>query len=214
MSNLGIQWQSTTPTSISLTRRTRESMISVTVDDAPRRDFKLSSGIDFFNHMLETIAWRACLNIDASYENTQFRLTHVITEDIGIVLGMAFAKLIEKRLPGGVNGAGSGILGIDEALAIASISFEGRSMATLDFSRSPGCATVQVEDALAADMAEFFRGFAQGARATINIQALSGGDPHHSWEAVYRSFGLALLDALSPNPWRAGTTAGVKGTLD
>ncbi|MDD5055283.1 MAG: hypothetical protein PHZ00_03365 [Candidatus Peribacteraceae bacterium] len=214
MKPLGIIWKSATSMAVSLTRSTRESSIEVLIDDAPRREFKLTTGIDFFNHMLETLAWRSCLNIDASYENTQFRLTHVITEDIGIVLGMAFAKLIEKRIPVGVNGAGSGILGIDEALAIASISFEGRSMATLDFSRAPGCTVVQVEDALTADMAEFFRGFAQGARATINIQALSGADPHHSWEAVYRSFGLALKDALTPNPWRAGTTVGVKGTLD
>jgi len=212
--SLGITWQSATPTTVSLMRRTRESSIAVTIEDAPRREFKLKTGIAFFNHMLETIAWRACLNIDASYENTQFRLTHVITEDIGIVLGLGVAKLIEQRLSAGVNGAGSGILGIDEALAIASISFEGRSIATLDFSKSRGCEIVQVEDALAADMAEFFRGFAQGARATINIQALSGNDPHHSWEAVYRSFGLALKDALAPNPWRAGTTAGVKGTID
>lgn len=211
--NLGITWTSEKTSLVSLERRTRESFISVAIEDGPRRDFKLDSGIAFFNHMIETIAWRACLNIDVSYENTQFRLTHVITEDVGIVLGMAFAKLVETRMKSGVNGAGSGTLGIDEALALASVSFEGRSMATLNFDKSPGASIVQVEDALAADMAEFFRGFAQGARATVNIQTFSGGDPHHTWEAIYRSFGLALNDALSPNPWRAGTTAGVKGTL-
>ncbi|MDO8648768.1 MAG: hypothetical protein Q7R81_03210 [Candidatus Peregrinibacteria bacterium] len=211
--NLGITWLSKTSPCISLTRRTRESAITVTVEDAAPRAFRLDTSIAFFNHMLETIAWRACLNIDASYENTQFRLTHVIAEDVGIVLGMAFAKLIEVRMEIGVNGAGSGILGIDEAIAVAAVSFEGRSMATLNLDRSPGAKIVQVEDALAADMAEFFRGFAQGARATVTIQALSGEDPHHSWEAIYRSFGLALKESLSPNPWRAGTTAGVKGTL-
>ncbi len=214
INTLGITWQSQTKSRVTLERRTRESKIRVSIEATPRRDFKLDTGIAFFNHMIETIAWRACLNIDVSYENTQFRLTHVITEDVGIVLGMAFAKLIEVRMKDGVNGAGSGILGIDEALAIAAVSFEGRSTATLDFKRSPGASIVQVEDALAADMAEFFRGFAQGARATVSIQALSGDDPHHSWEAIYRSFGLALKEALSPNPWRAGTTAGVKGTLN
>jgi len=194
-------------------RQTRESRIAVTVEDDPRRDFRIDTSINFFNHMLETIAWRACLNIDASYESVQFRLTHVIAEDIGIVLGMAVAKLVELRLPRGVNGAGSGVLGIDEALALSSVSFEGRSVATLSFEDAPGASMTQVEDALAADMSEFFRGFAQGARATVSIQALSGEDPHHSWEAIYRSFGLALKEVLSPNPWRAGTTAGVKGTL-
>ena len=213
MANLGITWNNQKDTLVSLERRTRESVITATVEDTPRRDFQLNTGIDFFNHMIETIAWRACLNIDVSYENTQFRLTHVIAEDVGIVLGMAFAKLVELRMEKGVNGAGSGILGIDEALAIANVSFEGRSVAVLNIERAPGASIVQVEDAQAADMAEFFRGFAQGARATVNIQALSGDDPHHTWEAIYRSFGLALKNALSPNAWRAGTTAGVKGTL-
>lgn len=211
--NLGITWQSQKESLVSLERRTRESMIRVTIEDGPRRDFKLDTGIAFFNHMIETIAWRACLNIDVTYENTQFRLTHVITEDVGIVLGMAFAKLVEIRMPSGVNGAGSGILGIDEALTLAAVSFEGRSTATLDLSDAPGATVVQVEDALAADMAEFFRGFAQGARATVNIQTLNGDDPHHAWESIYRSFGLALKEALSSNPWRSGTTAGVKGIL-
>lgn len=213
MTTLGTRWLAESDRRVSLERQTRESRVTVNVEDAPRRDFRLETGIDFLNHMLETVAWRACLNIDASYENTQFRLTHVIAEDIGIVLGMAMAKLVELRLPRGVNGAGSGILGIDEAVAIVSVSFEGRAVATLDLRRAPGLRVVQVEDALAADMAEFFRGFAQGARATVNIQALSGEDPHHSWEAVYRSFGLALKETLFPCPWRAGTTAGVKGTL-
>lgn len=213
MTNLGIIWKVEKGTCVSLERVTRESKISVTLEDGPRRAFRLSTGIAFLNHMLETVAWRACLNLDASYENTQFRLTHVISEDIGIVLGMAFARLIELRTSGGVNGAGSGILGIDESLAIVSVSFEGRSQVSFNTEKAPGAAIVQVEDALAADMAEFFSGFAQGARATVNIQALSGENPHHTWEAIYRSFGLALKDSLSSNPWRAGTTAGVKGTL-
>lgn len=213
MKTLGITFIEESSSKVSLERLTRESKIAATIEDSPRRDFQISTGIDFFNHMLETIAWRACLNIDASYENTQYRLTHVIAEDVGIVLGMAFAKLIELRTKDGVNGAGSGILGIDEALAIAAVSFEGRSVATLNTEKAPGAQIVQVEDALAADMAEFFRGFAQGARATVNILALSGDDPHHTWEAIYRSFGLALKEALSPNSWRVGTTAGVKGTL-
>ncbi|MDP7454909.1 MAG: hypothetical protein QF809_05220 [Candidatus Peribacteraceae bacterium] len=213
MENLEITFTEENPAKVSLERLTRESKIVATIEDAPRREFNLNTEIAFLDHMLETIAWRSCLNIDATYENTQFRLTHVIAEDVGIVIGTAFARIIEQRMQEGVNGAGSGTLGIDEALAIASVSFEGRSVVTINLKNAPGAQIVQVEDALAADMAEFFRGFVQGARATVNIQALSGDDPHHTWEAIYRSFGLALKGALSPNPWRAGTTAGVKGTL-
>ena len=213
MSQFGINVTNSTDQKVSITRTTRESKISVTIEDSPRRDFQLDTGIDFFNHMIESIAWQSCLNIDAKYANTQFRLTHVITEDTGIVMGMAFAELVKNRLPQGVNGAGTGSLGIDEAFATVNVSFEGRSMATFDFEQAPGLSVPQTEDALAADLAEFFRGFCQGARATIYIKAFNGIDPHHAWEAVYRSFGLALKEALAPNPWRTGTTAGVKGTL-
>ena len=214
MKNLGITVVENTDTKVSLKRVTRESEIVVTLDDSSRRDFQLDTGIDFFNHMIETIAWRACLNIDVQYTNTQFRLTHVITEDTGIVMGMAFAQLIQNRMQSGVEGAGTGSLGIDEAMAIANVSFEGRSMATFNFDAAPGLVIPQLEDALAADLKEFFCGFAQGARATIYIQAFNGEDPHHAWESVYRSFGLALKETLKPNPWRAGTTAGVKGTME
>lgn len=213
MTNLGIQYTQQTANCITLERITRESVVRITIEDAKRRDFALNTGIDFFNHMLEHIAWRACINIDAEYRNTQFRLTHVITEDVGIVLGMAFSELLEQRMESGVNGSGSGIACIDEALALSCLSFEGRSTCTLNLNDSPGASVAQVEDALSADMAEFFAGFAQGARANICIKTISGKDPHHTWEAVYRSFGEALKEVLAPNPWRAGTTPGVKGTL-
>ena len=214
MSDLGITVLESTEKRISIRRLTRESEIVVTLDDSPRRDFQLDTGIDFFNHMIEHIAWRSCLNIDVQYTNTQFRLTHVITEDTGIVMGMAFAELIKNKMASGVEGAGSGILGIDEAMALSNVSFEGRSVATFNFDAAPGLAIPQLEDALSADLKEFFRGFVQGARATVFIQAFGGEDPHHCWESVYRSFGLALKEALKPNPWRAGTTAGVKGTME
>lgn len=213
MNELGISIEESTNSRVLICRKTRESKIKVGLDVSARRDFKLDTGIDFFNHMLETIAWRGSLNIDVEYENTQFRLTHVITEDTGIVLGMAFAELIKNRLGVGVEGAGSGILGIDEACALAHVSFEGRSMATFNFDNAPGLQVAQLEDSLSADLKEFFCGFAQGARATIYIQAFGGNDPHHAWESVYRSFGLALRESLKTNEWRAGTTAGVKGTL-
>jgi imidazoleglycerol phosphate dehydratase HisB len=164
--------------------------------------------------MLETIAWRACMNIDASYANTQFRLTHVITEDVGIVLGKAFGKLLEQNMAQGVNGSGSSVGIIDEAMAVVAVSFEGRRNAFLELASAPGTQTERVEDMLSADLSEFFFGFAQGAGATVSIRALSGANPHHAWESIFRAFGEALKQCFAQNEWRKGTTAGVKGTLD
>ena len=211
---LGYALEKKEPGSVVLVRITRESIIRVALGQAPRLKFSIRTSIAFFDHMIETLAWRACLNIDASYENTQFRLTHVIAEDLGIVLGKAFRFLIEENMEQGINASGSAIAGIDEALAIAAVSFEGRCNTFIDLTSSPGAQKERCEDMPSADLAEFFRGFSQGAGATVSLKLLSGDDPHHSWEAAFRAFGEALRTCLGKNTWRAGTTPGVKGTLD
>lgn len=198
---------------IAVRRETRESLAEVRVDDGPRRECAVETGLNFFDHMLETIAWNACLNLEAQFSHKRYRLTHVITEDVGLTLGRALARLLEERTRGGVNGAGSGIMAIDEAIAIALISFEGRANAYYDLS-TPGGRHERVEDMLSADLIAFFDGLAQGARATLHLRSLQGVDPHHVWESVFRAFGVALRNALARNDWRAGLTAGIKGTLD
>ncbi|MDD9953234.1 MAG: hypothetical protein OXR66_02780 [Candidatus Woesearchaeota archaeon] len=194
-------------------RETRESIVQVTIEQGKRRAFKLNTGLDFFNHMIETIAWRACMNIDVMYKNTQFRLTHVITEDVGIVMGKTFRKLLKKKMKTGVNGSGSSVGIIDEAMAVVAVSFEGRCGAYLSLD-CLGAQRERVEDMLSDDLREFFCGFAQGAGATVSIKTLSGENPHHTWEAIFRGFGEALKECFTANAWRKGTTAGVKGTLE
>lgn len=198
---------------IAVRRETRESVAEVLLDDGPRVEREIATGLAFFDHMLETIAWNACLNLGVRFTHRRYRLTHVITEDVGLTLGRAIAALVERRLPGGMNGAASATMAIDEAIAIALISFEGRSNAFYDLS-TPGGTRERVEDMLGADLFAFFDGLAQGARATIHLRSLQGIDPHHVWESVFRAFGVALRTALAENPWRAGLTAGIKGTLD
>jgi imidazoleglycerol-phosphate dehydratase len=74
--------------------------------------------------------------------------------------------------------------------------------------------TGDVEDAHNTDLVQFFEGFAQGCHGTLHLRLLAGADPHHQWEATFRAFACAIRAALEPDPWRANTTAGVKGTLE
>jgi imidazoleglycerol-phosphate dehydratase len=194
-------------------RETRESLAEVVLDGGPRREGVIDTGLAFFDHMLETIAWNACLNLDVHFSHKRYRLTHVITEDIGLTVGHAVARLVRERLPGGINGAGAGTMAIDEAIAVALISFEGRANTFYDIATRAG-SLERVEDMLSADLYAFFDGLAQGARATIHLRSLQATDPHHLWESVFRAFGVALRMALARNEWRAGLTAGIKGTLD
>jgi imidazoleglycerol-phosphate dehydratase len=198
---------------VSVRRETRESVAEARVDMNARHECTLATGLAFMDHMLEQIAWHACVNIAVTFEHKRYRLTHVITEDTGLTLGYALGRLVRELTPGGINGAGSATMAIDEAIAVALISFEGRSNAYFQL-ETPGARLERVEDMLSADLVAFFDGLSQGARATIHVRSLQGNDPHHVWESIFRAFGMALRAALARNEWRAGLTAGLKGTLE
>jgi imidazoleglycerol-phosphate dehydratase len=195
-------------------RGTNESRIALTLGSGPRDDSfkkKIETPLHFFNHMLETVAWRACVNLAVSVELTDFKLTHVICEDVGLSLGEAFHELFTREIENGINGSGGSSGCIDEALARVVVSFEERALIVMDEKLSSG--RELVEDMQQADLASFFEGFAQGARATLHVDLLKGNNPHHIWESVFRAFGEALRASFSPCEWRRGTTPGVKGKV-
>jgi imidazoleglycerol-phosphate dehydratase len=194
-------------------RETREALIETSIDFGPIRTPQLGTGIAFFDHMLEMLGWYADATIEARYEVKTFRLMHVVCEDIGLALGAASAQVVRDRIAEGVesNGAAHGVM--DEASALSQISFEGRSNASV--TRAGAGALERVEDMLTVDLVAFFEGFSQGGRCTVHLDLHGNArDPHHSWEAGFRSFARAWRQATTINPRRAGKTAGVKGTLD
>ena len=194
-------------------RVTREAEVTVRVWRGRREEPTLASGIAFFDHMLEMIAWHAALNLEVEFARKTFALRHVVTEDIGMALGMGVLALLRAAMAEGVEGAAGATMAMDEALAIAALSFEGRSMAFID-RETEGTRAELVEDMAGADMIAFYEGFTQGARCTLHLRVQAHRDPHHSWEAAARAFAVALRGCFAPNPFRAGLTAGVKGTLD
>lgn len=194
-------------------RITREADIRVAVDFGPPREPRLATTLAFFDHMLEMLGWYADVAVDASYSHKTFRLTHVVCEDIGLALGAASAEIVRMRIAGGVESTGFGHGVMDEARALAHVSFEGRSNHSV-VRDAPGSTHSHVEDMLSADLVAFFEGFSQGGRCTVHLRMEQGIDPHHTWEAAFRAFGRALRECWRENPRRAGRTAGVKGTLD
>jgi imidazoleglycerol-phosphate dehydratase len=194
-------------------RESREALVEAAIDLGPVREPELATGIAFFDHMLEMFGWYADATVDASYAVKTYRLTHVVCEDVGLAVGAASARLIADAIPGGVDSSGFAHGVMDEASALAQLSFEGRSLAVV--TRDGASAFERVEDMLSVDLVAFFEGFAQGGRCTVHLHLDAGSrDPHHAWEAAFRAFGRAWRAATAPNPRRAGRTAGVKGTLD
>ena len=194
-------------------RKTREAEVRVMVACGPREEPKLETPLAFFNHMLEMIAWHACINLEVTFSQKTFALRHVVCEDIGMAFGMAAAGMLRQAMAEGVEGSASASMAMDEALAFSALSFEGRSMHFITRD-APGAKLEMVEDIATADMIAFYEGFAQGARCTLHLHLQGGNDPHHAWEAASRAFAVALRKCFAPNTWRAGLTPGVKGTLD
>ena len=197
-------------------RVSEESAIRATVASGPRDaqlKSKIKTPINFFSHMIEQWAWRSCLNYGLDVELTGYRLDHVIAEDSGIAFGQALSPALLQLVDtaNGANGSGTAFGMIDEAAARVGISFEFRA----GFYFDPGDVRVadRVEDMSSADLLAFLGGLSQGGPMTIQINLLSGEDPHHIWEAVFRGLGEATRAALSPCPWRTGTTPGVAGKI-
>jgi len=192
---------------VEVQRNTRETKVTVTVNTMNDRQLKVETTIPFLNHMIETIAWQANLNIGVRFDS-KIDLGHPIAEDIGITLGRAIFELYKSNLSKGVEGFGFARGVLDESVANVVISIEGRAYSIVD-----GPIFENVDGMCGYDLIAFLDGFCQGCKCTLRVEYY-GKDPHHCWEAVFRSFGLAIRKTFESNNWRKGKTVGLKGTLE
>ena len=201
--------------SFTATRKTAESEVRVKLDLVPPHAAvkkNLKTTMPFLNHMLEQLVWRGEFNLEVEVVLTDFFLYHVICEDVGTTLGQAVRACVEARREEGLQGYGFALATIDEALARAVLSFEGR--ASLHFHTAGPGIPPQTENTNSEDLQTFFEGFVQGAGCTLHLDLLRGTNGHHIWEALFRSCGEALRNALTSREQRRGMTAGVAGPVE
>lgn len=192
---------------IFLQRTTKETNIVVIVNQIERKNLDVDTSIPFLNHMIETLSWRANLNIGVEL-NSEVKLNHPVAEDTGIVIGRAVLELYKSKIVEGVEGFGFARGIIDEAFADATISIEGRTNYYVD-----GPSFENVDGMSGYDLVAFLEGFCQGCKCTLRLN-YSGKDPHHTWEAAFRAIGLAIRNTLESNNWRKEAISGMKGTLE
>jgi len=199
---------------IVIERTTKESKIIAQIWERKDEnlDLKINTGINFLNHMIETLSFRSECNINLDVYGKNL-LKHVIAEDTGIVIGNGFFKIFEEKMKEGIRGNGSFSAVIDEAQSTVSISVEGRPGLYFD-KISNGLRNENVEDMLSTDLKNFLSGFALGMRATIHINSEFGEDPHHSWESVFRALGEAIKEMFEKDEKRKNLIPGLKGTID
>jgi len=172
-------------------RTTRETSIAATLVLDGRGRHRVSTGIRFFDHMLESVARHGAFDLDLKATGDLDVDQHHTVEDVGLVLGEAVSDAVGSRR--GINRAGYFLMPMDETLAVAAIDLGGRAHAQVDV-RVKAQSVGDLQSELVVD---FFEGFAQGARANVHVKVLYGRSSHHQIEAVFKAFARALRVACS-----------------
>lgn len=190
-----------------VSRITAETQISVSLDLDGTGKQKLSSGIAFFDHMLDQIARHGLIDLEVNAKGDLEIDGHHTVEDIGITIGQAFAKAIgDKR---GVRRYGNAYVPLDEALSRVVVDLSGRPglIYNVPFTRAMiGNFDVDL-------VHEFFQGFVNHALVSIHIDNLRGDNAHHQCETVFKAFARALRMAVEFDPRAAGAIPSTKGSL-
>jgi imidazoleglycerol-phosphate dehydratase len=200
--------ESPSPTRVGDIRRdTKETQIRVRVDLDGTGAAQLSTGIGFFDHMLDQIARHGLLDLLVDAKGDLHIDGHHTVEDVGITLGMAVAQAIGDKK--GITRYGHSYVPLDEALSRVVIDFSGRPGLHMDVPFKSG----MVGGFDTQLTYEFFQGFVNHALATVHIDNLKGDNAHHQCETVFKAFARALRMALTPDPRSAGVVPSTKGTL-
>jgi imidazoleglycerol-phosphate dehydratase len=197
----------TTARTAEITRNTAETKITVRVDLDGTGRAQLSTGIGFFDHMLDQIARHGLIDLDIQAQGDLHIDGHHTVEDVGITFGQAVAKAIADKK--GIRRYGHAYVPLDEALSRVVIDFSGRPGLVMNVPFKSGM--IGTFDTQLAH--EFFQGFVNHAFVTLHIDNLRGENAHHQCETVFKAFARALRAAVELDPRAAGTIPSTKGSL-
>ena len=190
-----------------VTRNTAETRIRVKVNLDGTGQSKLSTGIGFFDHMLEQISRHGLVDLEIHAEGDLHIDGHHTVEDVGITLGQAVLKALGDKK--GIRRYGHAYVPLDEALSRVVMDLSGRPGLEMHVPFKSGM--VGAFDTQLAH--EFFQGFVNHAGVTLHIDNLRGSNAHHQCETVFKAFGRALRAAAEVDPRSAGTIPSTKGSL-
>ncbi len=190
-----------------VTRNTKETQITATVNLDGTGRAALDSGVPFLDHMLDQIARHGMIDIDIKASGVTHIDDHHTVEDVGITLGQAFTKALGDKV--GIYRYGHAYVPLDEALSRVVIDLSGRPGLTMkvDFTRS------RIAEFDVDLFTEFFQGFVNHALCTLHIDNIRGSNAHHQAETVFKAFGRALRMACAADERAAGIMPSTKGSL-
>ena len=195
------------PRTAEVSRNTAETQITVKVNLDGTGNASLSTGIGFFDHMLDQIARHGLIDLDIQARGDLHIDGHHTVEDVGITLGQAVAQAVGDKK--GLRRYGHAYVPLDEALSRVVIDFSGRPGLEMHVPFKSGM--IGTFDSQLAY--EFFQGFANHAFVTLHIDNLRGDNSHHQAETVFKAFARALRMALEIDARSAGVIPSTKGSL-
>ena len=179
------------PRQASIARETTETQIAMRIALDGSGRYTVSTGIRFFDHMLELLARHGAFDLTIRATGDLDVDQHHTVEDVGIALGQAVTQALGSKR--GINRAGYFVMPMDETLGVAAVDLSGRVHAVTDLN----LAVERVGDLQTELVHDFFDGFAQGARANVHVKVLYGRSSHHQIEALFKAFARALRVACS-----------------
>jgi len=193
--------------SAKLSRKTKETEISVEIGLDEGSPVSIDSGIPFLDHMLELFARHGAFSLSIKAKGDLHIDCHHTIEDLGLVLGNALGEALgEKR---GIARYGWALLPMDEALAMVSIDISGRPHLSYSV-ESPASQVAGIDPRL---FHEFFQALVSNSRMTLHIKLLAGAEAHHAFEAIFKSFAKALRQAVSISAQNPNEIPSTKGIL-
>ena len=188
-------------------RKTAETEIHLKLVIEGSGRYKISSGIRFFDHMLELFTRHGAFDLDLICKGDLDVDQHHTVEDVGIALGEAVDRALgDKR---GILRAGYFLMAMDETLGLAAIDLSGRAVSVVDTKVK----TRLVGDLQSELVEDFFEGFARGARANVHLKTMYGRSNHHKVEALFKAFARALRVACSRDKQLGKMLPSTKGLL-
>ena len=195
------------PRTAEVARNTAETQITVRLNLDGTGQSRLSTGIGFFDHMLDQIARHGLIDLDIQAVGDLHIDGHHTVEDVGITLGQAVARAVGDKK--GLRRYGHAYVPLDEALSRVVVDFSGRPGLHMHVPFKSGM--VGGFDTQLAY--EFFQGFVNHALVTLHIDNLKGENAHHQAETVFKAFARALRMALEIDPRAAHIIPSTKGSL-
>ncbi|WP_295472040.1 imidazoleglycerol-phosphate dehydratase HisB [uncultured Subdoligranulum sp.] len=189
-----------------VTRETRETRITVTINLDGTGKADLNTGIGFFDHMLDGFARHGLFDLTVRCEGDLQVDCHHTIEDTGITLGTAIARALGDKA--GILRYGSCLLPMDETLALCAVDLGGRPYFVYDAAfAAPACGGMDTQMAR-----EFFYAVSYSAAMNLHLKVLYGENDHHKLEALFKAFAKALSAAVRQDPRIEGVLS-TKGSL-